>query len=117
MRMPANDDVESASSGIQVETTQVVYHEYGYIADLYGLRFRKLARPHIPVRIAPDGMHGSHGLQSLQDLRPADIARMENQLDPRQRRQGLRSQQSVCISDNSYLCLFRLDVLCRLSAV
>lgn len=101
MRVAGNDHVNSAGYGIQLQLMDIVQHVDRAPAEPYdcgvGIRFRPVAGINIPS----DRNHRRNPTESDDDLRPADIAGVDDMRHPGQASLSLWTQEPVGVRNDS----------------
>jgi hypothetical protein len=97
--MARDDDLEPRRDGIEIQLLDVVQDVDRHPADLErgGKWHRPRPRPFVVV--ASDGRDRGDVPQGIQNLRPADVAGMNDSLDAGERSESLRPKQPVGIGN------------------
>ena len=102
VRVAGHDDVEAGSAWVHINLIHVVEDVNADIFELQCEVKRDLRRPGAFVVVTPDRVDRRYGPQFLENLRPADVARMNDVLNARQCADRFGAKQSVRVGDEAY---------------
>jgi hypothetical protein len=101
MRVAGNDHVNSASCWIDLQFLKVVQDIEGPLADLYHLSIGILFRPIAGVDVSSDRSDGRNPTQPNENVRPTDIAGVDDMRNPSEPSLSLGPQEAVRVGYNS----------------
>ncbi len=99
--MTDNDGTESRCNGIHLKFFEIMNDIHKDMFKFYDFEFRERLCPLLLIRIAPHGNRWCYGSQFLKHVRFTDVPGMNNQLGFLQNFESIRSNQAVCVSDDS----------------
>jgi len=99
--MAGNYNAEAGSLRLQIELRQIVQHVDRNSADLDHLGLRQLTGPRPRVDISADGGEGREVRQFRQNLRCANVSRVNNVCGAAQGLDPFRTQQAVGVGDDA----------------
>jgi hypothetical protein len=102
MRVPRHDDVEARCPRIHIHFLHIVKHMDAHAFDLQRKIKRNLRHPSAFVVVSPHCIDGGYCPKPGENLRPADVACMNDPVDAGQGTDCLGAKQSVCIGDEAY---------------
>jgi hypothetical protein len=101
MAVAGDYDLKSRCLGFEIESRQLVQHINGDTVHFENLSLRQLSRPCFFVDVAANRSAGCNSRERFQNLRRADVSRMNDPLRPLQRGQGFRPQKAMCVGDDA----------------
>ncbi len=99
--MAGDHRVESGCVGFQIELRQIVQHVDGNAAALDDVGRWQLAGPCGRIDIAADGGYGRDRRELLENLRRANVSRVNDVLRTAQRGESFRAKQAVGVGDDA----------------
>jgi len=97
MRVPEDHRRDPYRNRVEIERHPVMQHIDRLSAQLHQLRLREPSAASTPVHVASNRRHRRGIPKSVKDIRLAHISCMQDMLDPAQRRDRLRSEQTMRI--------------------
>ena len=102
VRVTGYDNVEASSSRVDVDFLQVMEYVNADSLQLQSEVKRNVRRPRALVVVSPDRVDRRYGAQLFENLGAADVARMDDVLNTRERTDRFGAEQSVRIRDEAY---------------
>jgi hypothetical protein len=81
MGMPAHYRGKSGRDRVNIKPRNIVQHPAQELSHPHRALFRQICRPGLCIDISPHGKRRRNGAQLANDLRPADISSMNDELD------------------------------------
>jgi hypothetical protein len=100
--MAGHDNVEASGPRVDVDFLHVMEDVNADSLQLQSEVKRDLRRPCALVVVSPYRVDRRYGAQLFENLGAADVARMDDVLNARERTDRFRAKQSVCIGDEAY---------------
>ena len=100
VRMASDNNLKPGSLRLQIQVLQIVQNIETCSSGFDRSCFREFHRPGLGIHVASHGEDRRNFLQAPNNLRPANIPCVNNQLNSLQRGKRLRPQQSVGIRNN-----------------
>lgn len=97
MRVTGNHRGKARGMGIEIQHVHIVDYKEQHAAQFHTCGLRQPPRPGSPVGVAPDGSDRSQSAKRGQNIRRTDISRVDDAVDPLERDQSLRPEESVRI--------------------
>ena len=117
MRVTAHHNLKAGRRWTQIDLLQIMNHVDVDGADFSDFPMRQLLGPGTFVIVSPNSDNWCDAPQRVEHFSTANIAGMEDQINPTQRLDRLRAQQAVGIGDDTddLLNIFRFIVQGRFS--
>ena len=99
--MTADNDLIAGGENRSFHRLQIMQHVNPDASDLYCCALTNAARPLVRVIVATNGDNRRNRSQPFQDLGPADVAAMQNEINAFEQRQHFRTQKTMRVGDNA----------------